>query len=180
VRITEFTDVLCDHCADLHRTLASLREHAGAASFSVEPRQFPLDGRCNPMIQRGGESNVRCLAARAQICLEGHERAFEFSGALFANQKSLTEARIYELAQPFASRAALDRCLRDAATEGRLQSDIADASRHELEGTPLVLVNGRKGTSFGPFLYAMILTRGEAAHPAFTGLPAANPDAHVH
>ena len=48
-----------------------------------------------------------------------------------------------------------------------------------VDGTPLVLVNGRKATSFPPFLYAMVLTGGRTDHPAFATLPAANPSAHL-
>ena len=48
------------------------------------------------------------------------------------------------------------------------------------EGTPLVLVNGRRGAAFGPFLYAMVLTKGSPDHPAFAGLPPPNTRAHVH
>ena len=43
----------------------------------------------------------------------------------------------------------------------------------------LVLVNGRKATSFPPFLYAMVLTGGHTDHPAFATLPAANPSAQL-
>jgi serine/threonine-protein kinase len=179
VRITEFTDVLCDHCAELHETVKSLREHAAPGSFSVDARQFPLDGACNPMLQaRGGES-VRCVAAKARICLEG-ENGFAYAGALFESQKTLTVDKVYELAAPYMARPALEACIASSATRGKLEADVAAASRYEPDGTPIVVVNGRRGTSFGPFLYAMVLTAGSSAHPAFEGLPAPNPRAHLH
>ena len=59
----------------------------------------------------------------------------------------------------------------------KLKSDIELAARYQIDGTPLVLVNGRKATSFPPFLYAMVLTGGRTDHPAFATLPAANPSA---
>jgi protein-disulfide isomerase len=179
VRITEFTDVLCSHCAELHLTLARLQQTAEAGSFSVEPRHFPLDAECNPRVQRR-DAPVRCLAARAEICLEGRPGAFEFAGALFARQKSLTPDAVFEQAKPHIPRAELDACLASPETEAKLRSDIEAAAQHHLDGTPLVLVNGRKGTSFGPFLYAMVLTGGSPDHPAFDALPPANPSAHVH
>jgi hypothetical protein len=70
--------------------------------------------------------------------------------------------------------------VRSPATQARLSEDIAFAARYRPDGTPLVLVNGRKGTSFGPFLYAMALTGGAAEHPAFASLPPARQDAHIH
>jgi serine/threonine-protein kinase len=179
VRITDFTDVRCDHCKELHETLASLRQRLPAGSFSVDSRHFPLDGACNPGVQAARDP-VRCLAARARICLEGHARAQSFAAALFAEQKTLTRDRVFALAEPHMPRRELEACVAGEATAGKLQEDLAIASRYDPDGTPIVLVNGRQGTSFAPFLYAMVLTYGRADHPAFAGLPSPNPSAHLH
>ena len=77
-------------------------------------------------------------------------------------------------------RKKLEACVASPETEMKLQEDIRIASLLEPEGTPILLVNGRLGTSFGPFLYAMVLTRGETDHPAFASLPPPNPKAHLH
>jgi protein-disulfide isomerase len=177
VRITEWTDVLCSHCAELHRTLATLRDHAPAGSFAVDSRQFPLDAECNPYVQRRG-SPVRCLAARAEICLEGHEGADDFVGKLFEVQASLTPAKVYDLASALMPRAKLEACVASADTAGKLREDVEAAARYDPDGTPIVAVNGRRATSFGPFLLAMALTGGSDAHPAFAALPA--PDLQAH
>ncbi|HTO86729.1 MAG TPA: thioredoxin domain-containing protein, partial [Thermoanaerobaculia bacterium] len=180
VRITEFTDILCEHCADLHETLRTLRTHAPAGSFAVDARQFPLDGRCNAVFVPGKGDDVRCVAAKARICVEPTGREPEFAAALFASQKGLTREKVLELAAPFLPKASLGACLEAPATATRLEEDIAAAARTDSDGTPIVLVNGRRGTSFGPFLYAMVLTKGNPEHPAFDSLPAGNPAAHLH
>jgi serine/threonine-protein kinase len=64
-----------------------------------------------------------------------------------------------------------------AETNAKLQDDIQLALRYELDGTPLVLLNGRKAVAFAPFLYAMVLTGGALDDPAFASLPPANPNA---
>jgi serine/threonine-protein kinase len=179
VRITEWTDVLCGHCAELHRTLKVLRESVPPDSFSVDSRQFPLDGECNPYVGRTG-SPVRCLAARAQVCVEGHDGAREFQGVLFGNQAELTPERVFDLASSYLPRTELQACVASADTARKLREDIEAAARYEPDGTPIVAVNGRRGTSFAPFLLAMVLTGGAEAHPAFAGLPAPNPRAHLH
>jgi serine/threonine-protein kinase len=171
VRITEFTDVLCGHCAELHRTLEALRELLPTGSFSLELRHYPLDSACNPQLARESTKPLRCLAARVQICLEGSPRAFEFAGALFRNQRELTEQKVFELAARFMSRASLEACAAAPETEAKLQDDITWAGEHEIEGTPLVLVNGRRGSAFPPFLMAVVLSQGSPQHPAFEGLP---------
>jgi protein-disulfide isomerase len=180
VRIAEFTDVRCPHCARLHYTLQLLRDRAPAGSFRIELRQFPLDGACNPAIAKAGVDPVRCLAAKAQICLAGHPRAEEYTAALFDDQDDLGAEEVYAYAAPYRSRADLQRCVESKETQARLEADVRDATRNDFEGTPLVLVNGRKGTTFAPFLYALILTGGRADHPALASLPPPRPEAHIH
>jgi serine/threonine-protein kinase len=180
VRITEFTDVRCPHCADLHEALKHLRQNAPADGFQIEPRQFPLDGACNPALRQSGGDPVRCLAAKAQICMEGNPGAFDYSGALFARYRTLREDQIYTLAEPYMPRAHLQSCIVSPETQARLEEDAREATRHDFDGTPLVLVNGRKGSPFGPFLYAMVLTGGRPDHPAFASLPAPKPHSHQH
>lgn len=179
LRITEWSDVLCDHCAQLHETLSELFRLAAPGSFSVEPRQYPLDAACNPGIERSG-GPLRCLAAKAQICMESQANAFEYAGALFAKQKTLSEADVYRLAEPFMPRARLEACVASAETSARLRDDIEQASRYKLDGTPLVVLNGRKAVAFPPFLYAMVLNAGATDHPSFASLPLADPNAHIH
>jgi serine/threonine-protein kinase len=179
VRITEFTDILCSHCADLQKTLEAVEERAPRGAMSVEARQFPLDRACNPLVERAGDP-VRCLAAKVRICLEGRPGAPRLTDALFENQEGLTPERVYALAEPYAERGALEACVASAQTSSKLEDDIRLAAQYDPDGTPIVLVNGRQGTSFGPFLYAMVLARGAAAHPAFDVLPPPNPEAHLH
>lgn len=180
VRITEFSDVLCIRCARLQATLESLRDRFPPESLSIEPRHFPLDTGCNPRSRARHGRSARCLAALAQICLEGREKAFEFSSALFENQAALNEEKVYALAAPYRSRPDLERCIGSPETRAKLAEDLALAYRHQAGGVPLVLVNGRRGTSFGPFLDAMVLTRGEAFHPAFDALPEPNSRVDMH
>jgi len=173
VRITDFADFLCSHCAALHATLAQLQSAAPQGSFAVESRYFPLDGKCNPNMTRSSAEGVGCTAARVLICLEGEPGAFELAGRLYAQQRGLTNDRIYELAAPLRSRAGLEACVTSPETEAKLQSDIAAAMGHGIQGTPLVLVNGRKANSNPAFLLALVLAGGDPAHPAFAALPKA-------
>jgi protein-disulfide isomerase len=180
VRFTEFTDVRCSHCAELHRVWAEL-ERAVPGRFSVESRFYPLDRACNPDIRNPKVEPVRCLAPRVQICLEGRPGSRDLAGALFAEQGSLTTERVYALAAPHAtSRGELEACVASEQTAARLAEDVALAARYQPEGTPVVLVNGRLGSAFPPFLYAITLSRGSPDHPAFASLPPPDPSAHIH
>ena len=180
VRITEFTDILCSHCAALQQTLEVLRRSAPPGSFSVDSRQFPLDGRCNPRLTPRSGEDVRCTGALAQICFEGHEGREEFGRSLFAHQHELTREAIFELAAPYFDRAALETCIAATETRAKLDEDLDYAWRYNPSGTPLVLVGGRMANPFGPFLYALVLAGGNAADPAFDTLPmpATTPSGH--
>ncbi|HEX6738074.1 MAG TPA: DsbA family protein, partial [Vicinamibacteria bacterium] len=98
-----------------------------------------------------------------------------------ANQRSLTPELIYSLAAAHgASRAELEQCVASEATRARLDEDVALSAQYRPEGTPLVVVNGRRAVSYPGFLYAIILAKGDGQHPAFAGLPPPNPQVHAH
>jgi serine/threonine-protein kinase len=175
LRITDFADVLCSHCADLHETLTGLRRAFPADAFAIESRYFPLDGQCNPQIPRASADGVRCSAARALICLEGDLRAFDVAGQLYRDQRSLTTDEIFERAAPVRGREALAACMASPDTQTKLLADIQWAEEHGIQGTPLVLVNGRRAAAFPAFLYALVLAGGDPGHPAFAALPPPTP-----
>ena len=175
IRITDFADLLCSHCAALYDTLSELRRSLPPEALAIESRFFPLDGKCNPRIPRATEDGVRCSAARALVCLEGEPRAFEIAGQLYAHQRALTVDEVFALAAPVRGREALAACMDSPATDAKLRSDIDWAEEHGIQGTPLVLVNGRQAASFPAFLYALVLAGGDPAHPAFASLPPPTP-----
>jgi protein-disulfide isomerase len=176
VRITEFIDTLCSHCATMHDTMSELEQRLPPGAFSIESRHFPLDSSCNPVLERESTAPVRCFSAKAQICMEGQPSAFEFTRSLFGNRRSLDRERVLELAEPFMPREQLEACIASPETATRLADDIDWALEHDIQGTPLILLNGRKVDAFGPLLYALVLTRGESSSPAFDALPTPGPD----
>ncbi len=171
VRLTEFTDALCGHCAGLHDTIEQLSRTLPAGAFALEARHFPLDPACNPELDGESKTPVRCLAARAAICLEGRPEVFDYAGRIYEHQDSLDDEKVYELAERLLPKSDLVSCVNDPATDAKLRDDIAWAMKHDIHGTPLVLLNGRPVAAFGPLLYALILTRGDAGHDVFSGLP---------
>ncbi len=175
VEIAEFTDILCSHCATLHHTMTQLSNLLPPGSFNLDARHFPLDGRCNQHLTPRDGDDVRCMAAKTLICVEDTGWSFELSGTLFEHQRGLTSEQVYELAAPFIDRDQLTPCLSSEATAAKLASDVDYAWHYEPHGTPLVLINGREGNPFPPFLYAIILAGGDPDHAAFASLPTPNP-----
>jgi protein-disulfide isomerase len=175
LELTEWSDTLCGHCAQLHETLVQLRDRLGSDAFSLAPHQYPLDPSCNESVKREDSNPLPCLGARAKICAEGRPGEFDFTSELFRRQRDLTEPIVLELATRVLPRAELDACLSSAETEKKLQDDIRWAVEHGIQGTPMLLIGGRKTLPFPPLIYALALTRGSPIHPAFAALPPPKP-----
>jgi protein-disulfide isomerase len=171
VHIVDFVDVGCIHCKNLHRTLERLDAQFGPEQFTRETRFFPLDGACNAEVGRssGDPLSMRCLGAKAIICGEGREGVQAFESAIFAHKSELSEDEILSLAGEHLDldRTELMGCAKAKKTEERLARDVRFASAYGIQGTPLVVVNGKEGAPLAPFLYGLILAGGDADHPAF-------------
>ncbi len=173
VKIVDFTDVLCPHCAMFEQNMAEFEKVVPQGSYSLEPRYFPLDGACNRTVKQTMPDPVRCVGPKVQICLEKNpEQYARVRREMFARQQELTSALVYEIAVGAgADRKVLEACVASDATQARLDDDIAYALAYELEGTPLVLVNGRKTEPSPAFLLGMVLSGGDPNASYFARLP---------
>jgi serine/threonine-protein kinase len=175
VKFVEFTDIGCTHCAHLVEVMKQIEQVVPAGKFSIEARNFPLDGACNPAIATTHPQSLSCLGAKVQICLEGAADFWQVREKLFAEQTSLTKDRILEIAsQGLTSRAALEKCLASPETEAKLKEDIAYAMKFEPRGTPIVVINGKEGTAVPSFLFVMAMSNANPNSPAFSKLPPAS------
>lgn len=172
VRIVEFTDIMCPHCAQFEGLMGQLEGMAPPNSFTQEPRYYPLDGECNPEIKGTSGDGVRCYGAKLQICTEQLPKFFELRKELFANQRGLNQGVMLALALRYGANSdTLQACLKAPETTARLNEDIAYARKAGIEGTPLVLLNGKVAPPAPVFLLGMILNGGNVDAPAFSKLP---------
>lgn len=172
VHLVEWTDIRCPHCKSMEQALEEIRRITPAGSWTQESRHYPLDTQCNRYALRDG-GGISCLGARVQICLRGTPEFSRVRGAMFAQQDSLSIERIWQITAggDTARRKSLETCVNSPETERILQEDIELAEKHDFTGTPLVVVNGRKGTAVPAFIYSMILAKGQDNDPAFAMLP---------
>jgi serine/threonine-protein kinase len=174
LKLVEWTDGRCPHCKSLVEALAELKRRVPAGKFSLEARQFPLDGQCNPLMPPSSSdgTGIRCAVARAQICLEGAPDYWELREKMFAVQAQLTPSRVMEIASSGSvARPQLEACMASPDTAAKLREDVLYAKQHHLEGTPLVVANGREVPAFAPLLYALAMTGGNPDASAFKDLP---------
>ena len=172
VLITDFTDAQCGHCAEFVSAMGDLEYAAPLNAFRLEARHFPIDGSCNPAIPSKRDA-LSCYAAKAQICLEGHPKAHEFTKLIFQNQRQLSIEVVNMLAQTLAPDINVSSCVSQKSTAAKLEEDIQYALEHDIQGTPMILVNGRKASAFPPFLFSIMMAEGDGNHPAFAALPKA-------
>jgi protein-disulfide isomerase len=176
--VVEFTDIRCGHCARLMAEMKEIQTLVPDGTLRIEPRQFPLDAECNPSMPPTATdgSGVRCAAAKSMICLEGHPKYWDVAYGLFEKGPSLSKEVVLDLAgAAFGGRPALERCVAAAATQEKLAQDVAYAEAYGIEGTPLLLINGRKVEPVGALIYALLLAGGDPNHAEFARLPPPRP-----
>jgi len=152
-----------------------MKKRLPEGKLSLEARQFPLDSQCNSsMPPRATDgSGTRCVAAKAQICIEDAPDYWELREKLFAAQATLNRENVLSiLSSGSVARSQLEACVASAETEKKLAEDIAYAKQHDLHGTPLVVINGREAQAIPSFLYALIMADGNGDAAAFKVLPA--------
>ncbi|HYO54486.1 thioredoxin domain-containing protein [Archangium sp.] len=175
VKMVEWTDSRCPHCKSLVEVLALMKKRIPEGKLSLEARQFPLDSQCNPMMppQAMDGTGTRCVAAKAQICLEDAPDYWELREKLFEAQATLNREKVLSiLSSGSVPRSQLEACVSSPETQNKLVQDIEYAKQHDLHGTPLVVINGREAQALPSFLYALIMADGDASAPAFKVLPA--------
>lgn len=171
IKVVEFTDILCGHCRIFEQLLSQLIA-MDPSRISVEPRYYPLDAECNPDMQHSAKDGIRCLGAKAQLCLEQHPQFMQLRHELFEHQATLTQDFIFEVAAKAGmGKDALLACVNSPETQKRLMQDLAYAKGYGIEGTPLVLVNGREAPPAPAFLIGLVLANGDANAPIFSELP---------
>ena len=172
VRLVEWLEITCPHCAQLESQLAQIEQSTPAGLWSIETRYYPLDSECNPNMSRSRNNGVSCMAAKALICIDSPATVKSVRATLFANQKQLSTEMIADiLADHDVDMAALDTCLNAESTADTLARDIALAEEHAISGTPLVAINGRALTAMPHLIYALILAGGDDKAAAFSALP---------
>ena len=181
VHLIDWIDIRCPHCKHLEEALSEIRRATPTNSWSEEGRNFPLDSECNPNITRSDGSHVACLAAKMLICLGGSPKGHQVRTGFFQKQGHLTVDDMWDIAAASASqRKSLETCVTSQATDNMLQDDIDYAMEHHIQGTPLVVINGRQAPGYPPFIYAMIIAGGDAGAEGFKVLPPPKDQAMEH
>ena len=130
VKIIEFSDFDCSHCAAAQETLNELEQIYGSdVEFTF--KYFPM-------------SEVGRLAAQAAECAAFQGKFWEYHDLLFENQDNLDKDSLFI----YANQTDLDledfiTCLDLETTLPTIEKDIEEGKEKGVKGTPTFFINGR-------------------------------------
>jgi protein-disulfide isomerase len=131
VLLVEFADYECPYCRAVHPEVEKLQDEFGdRLAFAF--KDFPLPMHANA-----------AKAAEAARCAGAQGKFGGFHDLLFAKGKKMDVAQLKEDARALGLDAAqFARCLDSNEQTGAVRSDLAQAQRLGLTGTPAFFING--------------------------------------
>jgi protein-disulfide isomerase len=129
--ITEFSDFQCPYCKQVQITLKEvLKQHAD--EVRLEFKHLPLEGH-----------PFAFVAAQSAFC-GGKQGAFwKFHDALF-DSSSLTQQTFATISHSLGlNQTDFEACLTSQESQAAIMSDLQEARRLGLDGTPSFIINGK-------------------------------------
>lgn len=153
--LVAFSDYRCPHCRAANDAIERARRLA-PDRLRVVHLHFPLEGDCNPLLDRALHPGA-CRAARAAECAHAEGRFWELHDALFAWDGPWSEDVPLDLAVALGfDRGDFARCLEDdRAARDAIARDVALGERLGVDGTPMIYVDGHEHA--GPLTVPEIL-----------------------
>ncbi len=142
VTIVEFSDFECPFCQK--------------AAFNLKPRlkefqkdiafyyfAYPLDKSCNPYMKHDMHLNA-CNAAKAALCAQDQGKFWQYHDKLFENMPKYSADQLKGYAKLIGlNLSQFEACIASEAPKTKILADIEAAKGVGLQGTPLVILNGR-------------------------------------
>jgi len=140
VSVVEFSDFQCPFCNRVLPTLQQIQQEYGD-DVRIVFKHLPL-----------GIHPKAPGAHRAAEAAHRQGKFWEMHDRIFANQRNLSPEQYRAYAEEIGlDLAQFEKDLADPATERRVQSDLAEASRLGVTGTPGFFINGRFLSGAQPF-----------------------------
>ena len=143
-----FTDYECPICRINNAMLTKLVKEV--KGVKIIHKNFPLDSKCNKLIEGTFHKNA-CMLARYSIAAEKQGNWGMMNDALFAKQPE-TEQEVLDIAKDLGfDTAKLAEDAKSVETSKIIQSDIQEALKIGMEGTPTLVIKGKKAVGLYPY-----------------------------
>ncbi|MCE9596723.1 MAG: DsbA family protein [Spirochaetia bacterium] len=178
--IHKFADFMCPHCLHASKELQTILKR-WPGRVKVYYRHFPLDGTCNPLVQRKDQhyGEMRCNGAQAALCGPEQKIFAPLYHGIFDLQNDPDGISVSNL-QLVTEKVGgnwprLLNCMQSLRTNQALQRDIRDAQSFKLNSTPTIIVQDRllpagtpDETYFKHLIDALVYEKeGEAAYKEY-------------
>jgi uncharacterized membrane protein len=138
--ITEFADYQCPHCAIAHVEMRELVAKNPAA-IRIVHRQFPLDNKCNTLVQRPFHTQA-CEYAKLAVCASLLGRFWDANDYLFDHGRDETPVTAETLAKALGiDPSTLQQCVEKTGVDS-VKRDVEEGLQLNIQGTPSFVVNG--------------------------------------
>ena len=136
--LVEYADFQCPYCARALPVIKQLRDKYGD-DLKFVFKQYPLTS-IHPFAEP---------AARASLAAAKQGKFWEMYDVLFQNNRALDEASLKKYAQGLGlDMAKFDKDRTDASVTDQLNSEVAEAQRVGVQGTPSFFINGVQAPSW--------------------------------
>lgn len=171
-KFIEFFDFNCSHCKKLSEALAYLSYVLGNRIY-VESRIFPIEIECNSIVPEDNPFNGHggCELAKASICAGEQGKFIDFKYSLFLYFNKNFEERIQlAIQETKINPDKFDECMLSERTEKTLEKYVESGKDIGIEGTPYLILNGKKSSISRLFIVAMLLSYNNTEHNIFKEL----------
>lgn len=143
ITIVKFSDFQCPSCRMGAQALHPvLRRYSDRVRFVY--RNFPLDAKCNRLIQSPMHP-AACELARGTVCAQAQGRFEAYYEQVFERQASLKPGSALAIAGDIGLNVAqFEQCLAAQETTDRVLRDIEEGIGLKVESTPTFFLNGRR------------------------------------
>ena len=140
--LVEFSDFECHYCRERGEELVQLvKNYPG--KIRLYYKYFPLDHRCNPIVDRPFHQRA-CLTARYAYCAQKQNVFWPMHDKVFANQAKLSEELLKDIVQSLnLDDKKWQKCLESESGPG-IGRDIQEGIKLGVQYTPTIYMNGRK------------------------------------
>ena len=142
VTIVEYMNFNCGACRRSFSVMHSILEKH-PHDFKLYLKNFPLDGRCNPLV-KAKKSGLSCLASLLTISVREDKKFKPFVDSLISIKGALN----FDLIKKSIDEAVLEKeillaSLKDQKISKILEEEVKEGIRLKVDGTPTFIINGK-------------------------------------